>query len=159
MVDRAEHPARRDLAAMIVPLGRALMLAELPILQAHDLTMWAYTVLLHLTEQPIRTQAALAEAIGADKTRIIAVLDDLEARGLIRRQRNPSDRRARLLSLSVAGQRARAAAQGAIQRQEEDLLARLAPAEREGFLGALQALSALPPEEIVGGSSSTPLAS
>ena len=36
--------------------------------------MWAYAVLPHLGEQPVRTQAASAEAIGADKTRIIGVL-------------------------------------------------------------------------------------
>ncbi|WP_206325269.1 MULTISPECIES: MarR family winged helix-turn-helix transcriptional regulator [unclassified Streptomyces] len=72
---------------MIVPLGRALMAAEWPVLDAHVLTMWAYAVLLHLDEAPIRTQAALAEAIGADKTRIIAVLDALAERQLIRRAR------------------------------------------------------------------------
>ena len=126
---------------MIVPLGRALTLAELPILQAHDLTMWAYMVLLRLDEEPIRTQAALAEAVGADKTRIIAVLDDLEARGFIGRQPDPSDRRARLLSLTEDGRRTRDAAQSAIQRREEDVLARLTPADRRGFLNALKTLS------------------
>ena len=138
MVDRS----RPDLAAMIVPLGRALTLAELPILQAHDLTMWGYMVLLRLDEEPIRTQAALAEAVGADKTRIIGVLDDLEARGFIRRQPDPSDRRARLLSLTEDGRRTRDAAQSAIQHREEDVLARLTPADRRGFLNALIALSA-----------------
>jgi DNA-binding MarR family transcriptional regulator len=133
--------ARPDLAAMIVPLGRALMLAELPILHDHHLTMWGYVVLLHLEDQPIRTQAALAEAIGADKTRIIAVLDDLEARGLIGRQPDPRDRRARLLSLTTAGRQARGAAQAAIQRSEDRLLARLSAGERRSFLSALRALS------------------
>jgi DNA-binding MarR family transcriptional regulator len=138
MVDRS----RRDLAAMIVPLGRALTLAELPILQAHDLTMWGYMVLLRLDAEPIRTQAALAEAVGADKTRIIGVLDDLEARGFIRRQPDPNDRRARLLSLTEGGRLARDAAQAAIQhREDEAVLARLTPADRRGFLNALKTLS------------------
>ncbi|MFD8328444.1 MarR family winged helix-turn-helix transcriptional regulator [Streptomyces lydicus] len=138
------RPARPDLAAMIVPLGRALMAAEQPVLDAHGLTMWAYTVLLHLEETPIRTQAALAGAIRADKTRIIAVLDDLEARGLIHRQPDPEDRRARLLSLTTEGRRLRDAAQSAIQRGEERLLARLPAADRSGFLRSLETLSALP---------------
>ena len=137
MVDRS----RPDLAAMIVPLGRALTLAELPILQAHALTMWAYVVLLRLDEEPIRTQAALADAVGADRTRIIAVLDDLEARGYIRRVPDPSDRRVRLLSLTDDGRRIRDTAQAAIQRSEEDVLARLTPADRTGFLNALKVLS------------------
>ncbi|MBT2440826.1 winged helix DNA-binding protein [Streptomyces sp. ISL-36] len=132
---------RPDLAAMVVPLGRALMAAERPILDAHALTMWAYAVLLHLDEAPIRTQAALAEAIRADKTRIIAVLDDLEARELIRRVPDPQDRRVRLLSLTPAGRRLRDTVQSAIQEGEERLLARLPAADREAFLRALRALS------------------
>jgi len=138
------RPARPDLAAMVAPLGRALMAAEQPILDAHGLTMWAYSVLLHLDETPIRTQAALAETIRADKTRIIAVLDDLEARELIRRQPDPMDRRVRLLSLTAEGRRLREAVQSAIQEGEERLLAQLPAADRNGFLRALQALSALP---------------
>lgn len=138
------RPARPDLAAMIVPLGRALMAAEQPVLDAHGLTMWAYSVLLHLDETPIRTQAALAEAIRADKTRIIAVLDDLETRELIRRRPDPADRRVRLLSLTPEGRRLRDAVQSAIQQGEERLLAQLPAADRAGFLKGLQALSALP---------------
>ncbi|MYT10898.1 DNA-binding transcriptional regulator, MarR family [Streptomyces sp. SceaMP-e96] len=136
--------ARPDLAAMVVPLGRALMAAEQPVLDAHGLTMWAYTVLLYLDETPVRTQAALAEAIRADKTRIIAVLDDLEARELIRRQPDPEDRRVRLLSLTTEGRRLRDAAQTAIQEGEERLLDRLPAADRAGFLRSLHTLSGLP---------------
>ncbi|MET7622465.1 MULTISPECIES: MarR family transcriptional regulator [unclassified Streptomyces] len=133
-------PSRPDLAAMVVPLGRALMAAEQPILDAHGLTMWAYTVLLHLDEKPIRTQAALAEAVRADKTRIIPVLDDLEARALLRRQPDPKDRRARLLSLTAEGRRLRDTVQSAIQEGEERLLAQLPAADREGFVRGLRAL-------------------
>ncbi|MFI2213757.1 MarR family winged helix-turn-helix transcriptional regulator [Streptomyces sp. NPDC020141] len=135
---------RPDLAAMMVPLGRALMDAERPILDAHALSMWAYTVLLHLDETPIRTQAALAEAVRADKTRIIAVLDDLETRGLIRRLPDPGDRRVRLLSLTAEGRRLRDEVQSAVQDGEERLLAALSPRDRAGFVEGLRTLSALP---------------
>ena len=71
-------PGRRDdLAAMLHPLLRDLVAAELPILAAHDLSMWGYVVLNALDRSPVRTQTALAEAIGADKTRIIGTLDEL----------------------------------------------------------------------------------
>jgi len=141
---------RPDLAAMVAPLGRALIAAELPILRANDLSMWAYAVLLHLDEQPLRTQAALADAIGADRTRIIAVLDDLERRGLIHRQADPGDRRARLLSITAEGRQRRDVARSAIRDHEERLLTRLTPAERRGFLSALRTLHALAPTEITG---------
>ncbi len=137
----------QDLAAMIVPLGRALMAAELPVLRRHGLSMWGYIVLLALDEEPVRTQAALAQSIGADKTRIISVLDDLEQARLIRRDSDPADRRVHLLSLTTDGRRLRAAAQADIQRQEDRLLTRLAPGDRHSFLRALHVLSSVPPEK------------
>ena len=141
---------RPDLAAMVVPLGRALTAAELPVLRAHGLTMWAYVVLLALDGEPVRTQSALAEAIGADKTRIIGVLDGLQERGLIERRPDPADRRARLLSLTPEGQRLRDSAQAGIQQQENRLLARVPGDDRAAFLRVLQTLHALPEEEITG---------
>ncbi|MEU7641470.1 MULTISPECIES: MarR family winged helix-turn-helix transcriptional regulator [unclassified Streptomyces] len=141
---RGRPTARPDLAAMLVPLCRALVDAERPVLDAHGLTMWAYAVLLRLDETPIRTQAALAEAIRADKTRIIPILDDLESRGLIHRRPDPGDRRVRLVSVTPEGRRLRDAVQADIQRGEEHLLADLPTADREGFLRGLLALHALP---------------
>ncbi|NEW26286.1 MarR family winged helix-turn-helix transcriptional regulator [Nocardia cyriacigeorgica] len=134
-------PDRPDLAAMIVPLGRTLMAIERPILESHGLTMWAYGVLLGLEESPVRTQSALAQAIGADKTRIIPTLDDLQERGLITRVPDPADRRARLLSLTPAGRELRDRTQAAIQQQEAELLSSLSADDRRGFLRALQQLS------------------
>ena len=90
---------------MMVPIGRALTAGEQPILDAHGLSMWAYVVLVALADEPVRTQAALADAIRADKTRIIPVLDDLQQRGLIERSPDPADRRSHLLSLTTAGRR------------------------------------------------------
>jgi DNA-binding MarR family transcriptional regulator len=103
--------------------------------------MWGYVVLLRLAEEPVRTQAALAQAIGADKTRIIGDLDDLQDRGLISRERDPADRRIHLVSLTEKGRRVRASAQAAIQRREEELLASLPAADRRAFLRSLQQLS------------------
>ncbi|GAB2516755.1 MarR family transcriptional regulator [Nocardia heshunensis] len=135
---------------MIVPLGRALMAAEQPVLAAHGLTMWAYVVLLRLDETTTRGQGVLAQEIGADKTRIIAVLDDLQERGLIERRPDPADRRARLLALTPEGRELRDATQTQIQAQEDRLLAKLPAADRRGFLNALLTLAALPRDEITG---------
>jgi DNA-binding MarR family transcriptional regulator len=139
---------RADLAAMMYPLSRALIAAELPILRTHEISMWGYAVLNTLVEQPIHTQSALAKAIGADKTRIIPVLDELQERALIERSPDPEDRRARQLAVTDAGRALRAAVQTDIQRGEDHLLARLPAADRKGFLRALALLADLPPEEI-----------
>jgi len=141
-------PARPDLGAMLGPIGRGLVAMEMPILREHGLSMWGYAVLTGLEGQPVRTQAALAEAIGADKTRLIPVLDELQAAGLIDRHAAPDDRRARVLSITDEGRRRRDAARTAIQSRENRLLDVLTPAQRDGFLGALRVLSALPREAI-----------
>lgn len=135
-VPMTEDAGRPDLAAMLHPLLRALIAAELPILAAHGVSMWGYVVLNALDGSPVRTQAALAEAIGADKTRIIADLDDLQRAGLITRVPDPDDRRVRLLEITPAGRRLRLAVQQDIQAGEERLLAQLPAADRRAFLRA-----------------------
>ena len=136
---------------MLHPLVRALVAAELPALARHGISMWGYVVLNALDGSPARTQAALAQAIGADKTRIIATLDELQRAGLITREPDPADRRVRLLAITAAGRQVRAAAQTAIQANEDRVLARLPSADRQAFLRAVEVLSALPQEEITGG--------
>jgi DNA-binding MarR family transcriptional regulator len=132
---------RPDLAAMLVPLVREMVAAELPILEANGVSMWGYSVLIALDRSAIRTQAALAEAIGADKTRIIAILDELQQRGLIERVADHEDRRARLLAITSAGRRVKEATQAAIQRGEERWLATLSATDRAVFLRVVQQLS------------------
>jgi DNA-binding MarR family transcriptional regulator len=89
----------------------------------------------------VRTQAALAEAINADKTRIIGTLDELQQRGHIERRPDPEDRRVRLLAITPAGRKVRAAIQADIQRGEERWLGELSAAERRTFLAVLGRLA------------------
>jgi DNA-binding MarR family transcriptional regulator len=118
---------RRDLTAMFAPLTRVLIAREEPVLSG-------------LVEHPVRTQAALARAINADKSRIIGVLDDLQHRGLIKRQPDVADRRVNLLSLTPAGDRLRRSVESAIRERDPDLLGTLPVADRAVFLRSLQAL-------------------
>jgi DNA-binding MarR family transcriptional regulator len=126
---------------MLAPLVRELIAAELPVLEANGVSMWGYSVLVALDRSAIRTQAALAEAIGADKTRIIAILDELQEKGLIKRVADPADRRARLLEITKEGRRIKEATQAAIQRGEERWLGTLSATDRATFLRVLQELS------------------
>ncbi|MFJ2738628.1 MarR family winged helix-turn-helix transcriptional regulator [Streptomyces sp. NPDC087440] len=137
----------RDLAAMLQPLLNSLVKAELPVLAAHGLTMWGYVVLGALGDGPVRTQAALCEVIGADKTRIISTLDKLQEAGLISRLPDPADRRVRLLSITEEGRGVLRSVRTEIRAGEDRRLAALPAADRRGFLRALNALSdAQPPQ-------------
>ncbi|WP_205267356.1 MarR family winged helix-turn-helix transcriptional regulator [Mycolicibacterium sphagni] len=126
---------------MLAPLLRELISAEEPVLAAHDVSMWGYVVLSALDGSPIRTQAALAAAIGADKTRIIRDLDELQERGLIERMADPDDRRARLLAITDTGRAVKNAVQAEIQRGEERWLGELNAEERRTFLRVLGRLA------------------
>jgi DNA-binding MarR family transcriptional regulator len=137
----ARRSKRPDLAAMLAPLLREMVAAELPVLESHRLSMWGYSVLVALDQSPVRTQAALAEAIGADKTRIIPVLDELQDQGYIERRPDPDDRRVRLLAITDTGRAVKDATQAAIQRGEERWLQTLSADERRVFLSVLQQLS------------------
>jgi DNA-binding MarR family transcriptional regulator len=132
---------RPDLAAMLAPLVRELMAAELPVLKAHGVSMWGYSVLLALDHSTVRTQAALAESIGADKTRIIGTLDELQDKGYIERNPDPDDRRVRLLAITESGRAVKDAVQEEIQRGEERWLGTLSASDRRVFLKVLRELS------------------
>ncbi|HEX3753266.1 MAG TPA: MarR family winged helix-turn-helix transcriptional regulator [Streptosporangiaceae bacterium] len=144
-MERAPRP--RDLAAMMAPLVRSLVRAEEPALAAHGLTMWGYSVLLALRDRPAGSQAALAAHIGADKTRLIAILDDLQQRGLIERHPDPADRRSHRLAITPDGRLTCTNTQLEIQRQEDGRLAQLPLADRDAFLRALEVLTERKGEE------------
>jgi DNA-binding MarR family transcriptional regulator len=132
---------RPDLAEMLAQLARQTVAAEQPVLAAHGLSMWGYIVLSSLDRSPIRTQAALADAIGADKTRIIPTLDELQEHGYIERIPDPDDRRARLLAITESGRSIKDAVQVAIQHGEEHWLGQLSASDRDVFLRALRQLT------------------
>jgi DNA-binding MarR family transcriptional regulator len=111
------------------------------VLAAHGLSMWGYIVLSALDHSSIRTQAALAELIGADKTRIIPTLDQLQEHGHIERIPDPEDRRARLLAITKSGRSVKDAAQVDIQRGEERWLGQLSADDRSIFLRVLRQLT------------------
>jgi DNA-binding MarR family transcriptional regulator len=119
-----------DLGALFARITRRLIDAERPLLAELGLSMWGYIALSHLAHAPAETQLALAQAISYDKTRLIGLLDELEANGLITRTPDPADRRARIISLTAAGTKRRAAARRAIRKMEDGVLADLSAAER-----------------------------
>jgi DNA-binding MarR family transcriptional regulator len=119
-----------DLGALFARITRRLIDAERPLLAELGLSMWGYIALSHLAHAPAETQLALAQAISYDKTRLIGLLDELEADGLITRTPDPADRRARIISLTDAGTKRHTAARRAIREMEDDVLAGVGPAER-----------------------------
>jgi DNA-binding MarR family transcriptional regulator len=77
------------------------------------------------------SQQQVALALGAFPSRMVGLVDDLQQRKLVERQRNPQDRRSHSLALTADGRRVLEAI-GRVAREHQDgLLAALSPAERE----------------------------
>ena len=93
-------------------------------------------LLIIVDANPGLTQSRLAEAVHRDRSTMVGVLDQLEARGLIERRRG-RDRRTNGLWLTPAGRALLARALRAIARHERRIAARLAPAERRALLRLL----------------------
>src|SRR5262245_16209846 len=86
------------------------------------------------------TQTELARMVGLDKTTMVVTLDELEAAGLAERRPSPSDRRARVIAVTEAGERKVREAEEISARTNEDILGALEPDERAAFMGALTRL-------------------
>ncbi|GLW94093.1 transcriptional regulator [Actinokineospora globicatena] len=100
-----------------------------------------FQVLTSATTGEPCSQQTLARHLGVDKTVMTYLIDDLERAGLVERRPDPTDRRARLLSATAAGRAHLAETAAALRRVEDEILAPLAPAERDLLRDLLRKLA------------------
>jgi MarR family transcriptional regulator for hemolysin len=86
------------------------------------------------------TQTELARIVGLDKTTMVVTIDELEAAGLAERRSSPTDRRARVIAVTDAGEHKVREAEEIAAQTSEDVLGVLDPAQREAFISALMRL-------------------
>ncbi|MGE5640677.1 MAG: MarR family winged helix-turn-helix transcriptional regulator [Clostridia bacterium] len=108
---------------------------------AYGLTPPQHSTLIAIDGCPRLDQAALARAIGFDRATTGQVVEGLEARGLLRRQDSPTDRRRKTLALTPEGRALMKRAAPAIQRTSERLLAPLRANQRKHFVQLLMRLT------------------
>jgi DNA-binding MarR family transcriptional regulator len=65
-----------------------------------------YYVLASLAEHGEQSQQQVCDRIGLDRSDMVRLLDDLEARGHVVRTRDPEDRRRHQLAITTGGKRA-----------------------------------------------------
>src|SRR3954468_21834198 len=95
---------------------------------------WAdYAVLHHLDAQGPVAQRELAAALRIQPSNIVALLDELQRRGLLKRSPDPADRRRHRVELTARGHAVLVRATKAARAAEADLLAPLSAAERGEF--------------------------
>jgi len=80
------------------------------------------------------SQGALVETIGVDASKLVGLLNDLEAEGLIARKRDPEDRRRHIVEVSAKGSARLEDAKKIAATVEEELLAGLDADQRAELL-------------------------
>jgi DNA-binding MarR family transcriptional regulator len=108
--ESAPRPVQRVAKELVASSG--FLLARLGIafkgravarLEQEDFEPYHYSVLALLDEGARQTQAGIADALAVDPSRLVALIDSLEARGLVARQRDPQDRRRYAISITDGG--------------------------------------------------------
>lgn len=87
-----------------------------------------------------QSQQAIGEAIGAPASRMVAIVDELEQRGLVERRPHPSDRRVRTLYLTDDGRDLLAHGRKIATEHETELMRGLGKADRDRLVSLLQKL-------------------
>src|SRR3954464_6270898 len=103
---------------------------------AHALKPRQFQILGLLHDHGGLAQRELIQTMGVDPSILVTLLNPLEADGLVTRERDPSDRRRHLVTLTPAGKRHLAGAARAQKETEDPLSAPLDDEQREQ-LGAL----------------------
>ena len=98
-------------------------------------------VLRLLGRTPGLSQRSLADRLGAVPSRVVPLIDSLEARGLVARVRSSTDRRNYELRLTDEGTKVLGKLRGIAERQEAELLAPLT-SKQSAQLGSLLAMLA-----------------
>jgi DNA-binding MarR family transcriptional regulator len=125
---------------VVARLERAVRAGINERVRPYGLTTLQYTTLglLGARGQPL-SNAQLARRAYMTPQSMLAVIDALEEKGLIRRDPHPNHRRVYPATLTAKGRRVRAACDAAVTEMEEAMLADLGPGERSTLLASLKA--------------------
>lgn len=156
---QAVVPAEQDLGWHLGVLLRTYQHSVEEILGELPHGARGYQVLVAVVHGDQPNQVALAEHLGIDRTVMTYLIDDLVEAGLVERQQNPADRRARKVVGTAQGQRMQAELQRRVRLAEDRLLGVLDGAEQRSLRAMLQrvacAVRELEPDtglcELVGG--------
>lgn len=120
---------------------RGLRQAQNEALRSLNLTIAHAAVLGLLGERGNLSQRRLAETLGADKSTMVNLVDELERQGLAERRPNPADRRAHAVQLTEAGRRRLTAAGVVVKGVQDAFLAPLSKRDQAQLQRLLERLA------------------
>lgn len=113
-----------DLGWSITMIGRGYAAVVDPVFADFPRGARGYQLLHTVIHNDIRTQIALADYLGVDRTVMPYLVDDLQLAGYVERQNDPTDRRVRTVIATPEG-----------MAKYEELSHRVLTAEQEFFAG------------------------
>jgi len=105
------------------------------------LTPMLFAVLVTIAEGGGVTQREVADALGADPSTMVRMLDQLEKLSLVQRVPSLTDRRVMVPTLTAAGRELIARATPKVQESEDAFAAALSPAQRAQLFDLLSRLN------------------
>lgn len=124
---RAFNVVQADLAATLKPF---------------DLRMITYSALVLIVDNPGLRQSQLADAMDIERPNLVVIIDELERRDLILREKVPTDRRAYALVPTLAGRQLCSRAIDAVKSHEARLLQGVGMTEFAQVLDVLRRIEA-----------------
>ena len=154
MIDAAEpkEPLEKgvSLGGLETTVGFVLRLAQVAVfkdllsaLKPFDLRVTDLSVLLVIEATPGLQQRAIGDVLRIQRPNLVTIIDQLEARGLVRRGPVAGDRRAHALSLTADGEALLQRAKLAHAQHDRKVLDALGDLDKERMLAALERIAAL----------------
>lgn len=139
--DATDIPPVRDRLGYLLKHARARMatLTE-EALRPFDITGRELAVLTVLAESAPPSQLEAAQRLSIDRTSMVALIDLLEAKGLVERRPDPEDRRRNVVAPTAAGRKTLDDASRASDEAERAFLGPLAGADGDRLRELLQAV-------------------
>ena len=139
-----------DMSALTTIVGYPLRRAQLAVFDdfnrrfaALALSPAQFSTLALIGANPGRKQSEIAGALGIQRPNFVAMMDELERRGLAERLRTPADRRSRALALTPTGEALVARARRDQAEQETEIERLIGGTSRELLIAALTQLTRL----------------
>jgi DNA-binding MarR family transcriptional regulator len=113
-----------------------------------ELTKVDFSLLMLLRANPTVSPKQLARALAITAPKLTLLLDRLQQRGMLQRRPNPTDGRSQLVVLTPSGRQLADRAGAAAQPMEDEVRARLSPAEHAMLIELLDKLARAAPRAL-----------
>ncbi len=120
-----------DLSFLLARANALSLTAGSVAMAPHGLTVRSYSVLALVSGGARPSQREIADFLRLDPSQVVALVDNLESRGLVERCPDPTDRRANVVVSTPAGHELASRAKESAREAEQLAHAGLSEAERE----------------------------